>query len=193
MRVQFTALSRRRLLIGAATLTTGGIIAGPAAAGGSGIVQAALREPGSARHLTLHSVNEGGRVDVAYWVDGRYQRDALREVNHLMRDRRSHEVTEISPRLLDLLFLVHRQLDTRNPIEVVCGYRSPTTNAKLAKKNKSVAKNSYHTRGMAVDVRVRDRSARQIYKIAKALHVGGVGYYGKSGFVHLDVGPPRTW
>ncbi|MEQ8347359.1 MAG: DUF882 domain-containing protein [Sneathiellaceae bacterium] len=187
-------LSRRRLLIGAAALSTGGIIAGPAAAGqGGGFIQAALREPGAARHLTLHSVNEGDRIDVDYWVDGRYQRDALRQVNQLMRDRRSHEVIEMSPRLLDLLFLVHRQLDTRNPIEIVCGYRSPTTNAKLAKKSKSVAKNSYHTRGMAVDVRVRDRSARQIYKVAKALHVGGVGYYGKSGFVHLDVGPPRTW
>ena len=187
-------MSRRRLLIGAAALSTGGIIAAPAAAGsGPNIIQAALRHPGNVRKLVLHSVNEGDRIAVDYWVEGRYQRDALQAVNHLLRDRRSLEVGEISPKLLDLLYVLHHQLDSSNPIDIVCGYRSPKTNAKMAKASKGVAKNSYHTRGMAVDIQVEGRSARQVYKAAKALRVGGVGYYGKSGFVHVDVGPPRSW
>tara|TARA_B100000683_G_scaffold22712_1_gene21370 strand:+ start:172 stop:747 length:576 start_codon:yes stop_codon:yes gene_type:complete len=191
-------VSRRRLIIGAAALTTGTIsgafIAGPAAAaGGGGIVQAALRHPGNVRKLALHSVNEGGSVAVEYWADGHYRSDALQAISHLMRDRRSLEVGAISPKLVDLLYILHSRLDTREPIEIVCGYRSPKTNAKLAKASKGVAKNSYHMRGMAADIRVKDRSARQIYKLAQALGVGGVGYYGKSGFVHVDVGPPRSW
>jgi len=188
------AINRRRLLVGAAALCCGGAIARPAAAGpGEGLTQSILKARGETRSLTLFSVNTGEKVAVDYWVEGRYQSEALEAVCEVMRDRRSNEVTDVSPQLLDLLYAVQRKLDTRVPIEVVCGYRSPTTNAQLAKTNGAVAQNSYHTRGMAVDVRMQGRTPRQIQKAGLALNVGGVGLYSRSGFVHLDVGPPRSW
>lgn len=193
LRVQFSVLNRRRLLIGAAALTTGGLLSGQAAASDSGIVKAALRAPRKARHLALHSSHLGEKVAVDYWIDGRYQNDALHAISSLMRDRRSDEVTAMSPKLMDLLYLIRHQLDAQAPVEIVCGYRSPKTNAKLAKRSSGVAKNSYHMRGMAVDIRIQGCSPRQVQKAALALKAGGVGYYPKSGFVHVDVGPVRSW
>lgn len=188
-------MNRRRLLVGAAALCCGGAIVRPAAAGpGEGLAQTVQRLAANRRSLTLYSINTGEKVAVDYWVDGRYQSEAIQAVCEVMRDRRSNEVTDVAPELLDLLYAVQRKLDTSAAIEVVCGYRSPTTNARLAKNNRGVARDSYHTRGMAVDVRMQGRTPRQIQQAGLALNVGGVGLYSRSGFVHLDVGPPgRSW
>jgi uncharacterized protein YcbK (DUF882 family) len=84
-------------------------------------------------------------------------------------------------------------LRTTAPVHVVSGYRSPRTNAMLAAASDGVARNSLHTAGMAIDIRVPGRSLRHVHRAAVALQAGGVGYYPRSGFVHLDVGRVRYW
>ena len=87
----------------------------------------------------------------------------------------------------------HARLDVDEPFEVVSGYRSPQTNAAMRQRSSGVARNSYHTRAMAVDVKLKNRSVRQIAGAAESLGAGGVGRYSRSNFVHMDCGPVRTW
>ncbi|MFN3471059.1 MAG: DUF882 domain-containing protein, partial [Aquificaceae bacterium] len=97
-----------------------------------------------ARWLNLYSLNTGERLRVAYWVDGSYIDSSLKEINYLLRDYRSGEIAPIDIKLLDLLYLITR-LSEKEEIIVICGYRSPYTNAYLHRKKGGVAKNSYHT------------------------------------------------
>ncbi len=100
---------------------------------------------------------------------------------------------ERAPRVFDLLYVLTQKLETKKPIEVISGYRSPATNAMLAAYSEQVAKSSLHTVGMAVDIRIPGRELKDVYKTALALKAGGVGYYPVSKFVHVDVGRVRTW
>jgi len=145
-----------------------------------------------ARSLNLYSVNTGESLKVAYWVDGEYIDSSLKEINWLLRDYRSGEVAPVDLKLLDLLFLITR-LSNRERIEVISGYRSPSTNAYLHRTKRGVAKDSYHTRGRAVDIRLEGMSLSSLRDLAINLRAGGVGYYPRSGFVHLDTGPFRCW
>ena len=95
--------------------------------------------------------------------------------------------------VLDLLGMLRDRLDTHDPFLVVCGYRSPTTNRKLYLHHEGAAKNSYHIKGMAVDLRSERRDLGQIRDAALSLRCGGVGYYPRSDFVHVDCGPIRRW
>lgn len=157
---------------------------GPAAAAGLGL---------SERRLWLHNINTGEQFKGVYWRDGRYAPDATRELNVLLRDHRAAKVAPINPRLFDALWDVCQALDADEPYKVICGYRSRQTNASKRRVSRGVARESYHTRGMAVDVALEGRSLRAVAGQAKALETGGVGVYPRSGFVHLDVGPVRTW
>ncbi len=145
-----------------------------------------------ARYLNLYSINTGESLRVAYWIDGEYIESSLREINWLLRDYRSGEVAQIDIRLLDLLYLITR-LPGKERVEIISGYRSPSTNAYLHRVKRGVAKDSYHTRGRAVDIRLEGMSLSQLRDLAVSLRAGGVGYYPRSGFVHLDTGPFRCW
>ncbi|MCS7196672.1 MAG: DUF882 domain-containing protein [Aquificaceae bacterium] len=145
-----------------------------------------------ARMLNLYALNTGESLRMVYWMDGVYIEGALREINHLLRDHRSGEVTHIDLKLLDLLYLITR-LSERERIVVISGYRSPETNAYLHRKKRGVAKESYHSLGKAVDVRIEGMSLQSLRDIALSLRAGGVGYYPRSGFVHLDTGAFRYW
>jgi uncharacterized protein YcbK (DUF882 family) len=145
------------------------------------------------RSLSLYSINTGERLAVEYCVRGRYLPDALRAVDELLRDHRTDTVHPIDPKLLDLLFAVRRRLETTSAFEVLSGYRSPETNALKRRTHRGVAKNSFHLQGRAVDVIMPGRSIRSIRDSALRLARGGVGYYPRSGFVHLDTGPVRQW
>ena len=92
-----------------------------------------------------------------------------------------------------MLTVIRERLGTTSPITIVSGYRSPETNALLAAQSGGVAKNSYHLRGQAVDIRMDDRSSREIFQVALALEAGGTSLYSRSNFVHVDTGPVRTW
>jgi uncharacterized protein YcbK (DUF882 family) len=118
---------------------------------------------------------------------------ALRAVNYLFRDFRANEIKEIDPRLLDLLHRIHRALDTSQPFSLISGYRSQATNAWLASQSEGVAHHSLHMYGMASDINVQGRSLALLQTIALAMRGGGVGYYPRSNFVHVDTGRVRRW
>jgi len=102
-------------------------------------------------------------------------------------------VHPIDPQLVDLLYDLKLKMRSKVPFEVISGYRSPATNAQLASESRGVARKSFHLRGMAIDIRLPDRDLRQLRKAALSLRRGGVGYYPRPDFVHVDVGPVRTW
>jgi len=119
--------------------------------------------------------------------------DAYAEIDHLMRDWRRDEVIAMDRQLIDLLLTVQNEVGYAQPISVISGYRSKTTNEMLRRRMSKVAKNSYHIRGMAVDLRVKGVSPGALRQIAMHQKIGGVGFYPKSGFVHIDTGPVRSW
>jgi len=119
--------------------------------------------------------------------------DALSEIDHLLRDWRRDEVVKIDRSLIEMLSVIQEEIGYDQPINVVSGYRSAATNRMLRRRNRNVAKNSYHMRGMAADIRTPGVSTNTVRKLAQKMKVGGVGYYPRAGFIHLDTGPVRTW
>ncbi|HLI13943.1 MAG TPA: DUF882 domain-containing protein [Alphaproteobacteria bacterium] len=148
---------------------------------------------GHFRSVAFDNLHTGERLKVDYWVNGRYVPDALGAVNHLLRDFRTGDVFPIDPQLLDLLDALRRKLGSHAPYQVISGYRSPKTNAMLREFSDGVAANSLHMQGMAIDIRVPDRMLRSVRRAAMSLYRGGVGYYPRSDFVHVDVGRVRHW
>lgn len=110
-----------------------------------------------------------------------------------MRDFRADKETEIDPALLDLLYDVRNKLDTDKAIRIFSAYRSPQTNAAMRRKSRGVAKNSYHMQGQALDLAIDGRKNSDIREVALAMKKGGVGFYRRRSFIHLDVGPVRNW
>jgi len=151
------------------------------------------RDAPPARELSFHSIHTDETVTAVYRQDGRLLPEGLAQLDYILRDYRTGEVRPIAPALLDLVHELKQALDYRQPIGVISGYRSPATNAMLAARSKGVAKNSYHLRGMAVDIRMPGRRLAELRDAALRLRRGGVGYYPDSDFVHVDVGPVRSW
>ena len=145
------------------------------------------------RTLSFHNLHTNEDLKCCYWSDGSYDHAALEDIAFVLRDHRADEVKAIDKELLDLLTLVRRQFDTREPYHVISGYRSPQTNAKLRAKGNGVAKKSLHMQGKAIDVRLPGVALADLRQVGLDLKVGGVGYYPRSNFVHLDVGRPRFW
>jgi uncharacterized protein YcbK (DUF882 family) len=143
--------------------------------------------------LAFRNLHTGEFLDTVYRIDGHYVPAALTRVDWVLRDYRTDEVREIDRGLLDLLSALRYTLDTREPFEVISGYRSPATNARLVATTDGVARGSLHVVGMAIDIRVPGRSLEALRAAAKSLRGGGVGYYPKSDFVHVDVGRVRYW
>ncbi|MGB3277688.1 MAG: DUF882 domain-containing protein [Pseudorhodobacter sp.] len=181
-----TMISRRGLL-GAFAATA--VIATPTYSNAFGF----LRGAGDIRRIKMYSGRTGESIDTIYWVDGDYIKDALKEINHFMRDWRTGSSTSIDPRTVDIMAASHRLMNVSEPYMMLSGYRSPKTNAMLRSKSRGVAKNSLHMRGQAADLRLKSRTIGQMAKAASACASGGVGSYSRSNFVHMDCGPIRTW
>jgi uncharacterized protein YcbK (DUF882 family) len=145
------------------------------------------------RTLALENIHTGERLDATYWERGAYLPDALAEIDRILRDYRKDETIEMDIGLIDLLYLLRATLGSRRPYEVFSGYRSPSTNAALFEEGYGVAAHSFHTLGKAIDVRLPDCSVSNLHRAALVLRCGGVGYYPRLGFVHVDVGPVRRW
>lgn len=185
-------LSRRSLLqFGAATAVALSPL--PALAGANRPVARPGLPAKGARSVNLHNLHTGEKLKTVYWEKGKYVPGALREINTIMRDHRTGQVKPIDKDLIDLLHRLNAQLETSDPFEIISGYRCPDTNAKLRSRSSGVARNSYHMRGMAMDLNVPSRDLPKIRKAALSLRGGGVGYYPRSQFVHVDVGPVRDW
>ena len=148
---------------------------------------------GRERSLAFESLHTGEKLNVTYWANGWYNPDALWEVDQILRDWRTDETHPIRQELLDLLFDVRRLLRSRAPFEVISAYRSPETNRMLVEQGAGVAKTSLHMKGMAIDVALPDRDLSLLRKAGVVIRRGGVGYYPKPGFVHLDIGKVRSW
>lgn len=157
------------------------------------ILNSALASAPSRRVLKLHNRNTDEIVNVEYFVDGWYNPDAISGLNHFLRDWREDAVAEFDVGVFDILYTLQREGNGQDPIHVISGYRTPRTNSRLRSSNPAVASNSYHTRAMAVDLRFPGVSTRHLRDRAAALGAGGVGYYGRSNFLHIDTGPVRTW
>jgi len=146
------------------------------------------------RSLSLLNTHTGERLkEVVYWEKGDYILDALENLNHVLRDHRTNQVHPIDPMTLDLMAAISRKVGAKQPFEIISGYRSPQTNKALNKQSRGVAKNSYHMQGKAIDLRLPGVPLKAVRKAALELRMGGVGYYAKSDFVHIDSGKVRNW
>lgn len=159
------------------------------------LLAAAPHASAETRTLKLYFLHTGERAEITYKRNGRYLQSGLRQVNHILRDWRRNEPTNMNPRLLDLLWEVYRASGSRDYIHVVSAYRSPETNAMLRKRSSGVAKKSQHMLGNAIDFFLPDVNLTKLRNVALRMQEGGVGYYPRSGspFVHLDVGSVRHW
>ena len=147
----------------------------------------------SPRSLSLVNVNTQETLTVTYWSDGAYHRDALNQLNHFLRDSQNNAETEMDPLLFDVLWHTMNLCGFHGSVEVLSAYRSPTTNAWLASVSRGVARDSQHMNGNAMDIRFPGVPVFKIRQAARSLQMGGVGFYPRSGFVHLDTGPIRYW
>ncbi|MCA3555010.1 DUF882 domain-containing protein [Aestuariivirga sp.] len=152
---------------------------------------------GETRTLSLYHMHTRESLTITYMKDGRYIPSAMKKINYLMRDWRRNEVITISPRTIDLMWELHADLGSKAPIHIVCGYRSPKTNAFLKKVGRNVARKSQHMVGQAIDLYFPDVPTVKIRNSALVRQVGGVGYYssgaGPTGFLHIDSGNVRHW
>ncbi|MEM8730193.1 MAG: DUF882 domain-containing protein [Pseudomonadota bacterium] len=152
-----------------------------------------LRGGGDIRRLRMYSGRTGERIDMIYWIEGSYIKDAVKEITHFMRDWRNDKRLTIDSRTIDIMAGAHNLMDVNEPYMLLSGYRSPETNAMLRRRSSGVAKNSLHLKGQAADLSLNSRSVSQMARAAQACRGGGVGRYSRSDFVHMDCGPVRSW
>jgi uncharacterized protein YcbK (DUF882 family) len=175
--------SRRRFLQASGGVAAGLLIA-PAHAG--------LDRHGQ-RALSLRNLHTGEKITRTYWADGEYLAEPLSDIDHLLRDHRTDEVHPIDPQLLDVLHRLQYRVGSRKSFEIISGYRSPKTNAMLRGNSGGVARKSLHMQGKAIDVRLPGHDLGKLRQAALSLKAGGVGYYPKSNFLHMDTGRVRHW
>lgn len=177
-------ISRRKLL----SLTAG--------VGAAGIVRLTPEDAEAARgrrSLKLVATHIGEKLNVVYRVGNKHSRNGLREINSIMRDWRDDQSCATDPQVVDYLYSIRRWLGTNKPIKIISGYSTPATNAMLARKSGSVARNSHHVKGMAIDIRIYGYCLNSIARAARVTKMGGVRKYRCSRFVHIDSADCRAW
>ncbi|MGH1403352.1 MAG: YcbK family protein [Alphaproteobacteria bacterium] len=143
--------------------------------------------------ISFRHAHTGESFSGVYRVGDKYLPEAFERLNYVMRDFRTEEVFPMDPHVVDIMSIIHSRLRAKDPYQILSGYRSPKTNAMLKRNTRGVASNSFHMYGQAVDIRLLNESTREIRNIAKSLQAGGVGYYPRSNFVHVDTGQVRSW
>ena len=161
---------------------------------GSRALQNAVAE-GDTRTISLHHIHTDEDITITFKRDGRYDDAALEKLNWFLRDWRKGEATKMDPHLIDLVWEVQREAGNKAPIWVVCGYRSPATNAMLRHRSSGVARFSQHMLGRAMDFYIPGVPLDDVRAMGLRLARGGVGFYPTSGspFVHMDTGSVRMW
>ncbi len=148
---------------------------------------------GLKRELSFYHTHTGKNLAIEYHNSHGYSDSALDEINRFLSDFRTGEIYPIDKNLLDALFVLQQKTGIENDFEIISAYRSPKTNAKLRKKSSGVAKRSLHMQGKAIDIRLKGYNTRRLRELAVAMKVGGVGYYRRSDFIHMDTGRVRYW
>ncbi len=152
-----------------------------------------LASVGEKKVLKLYNVHMDKTFYAPFFERNYYKLSGLFEINKAFVDYRQREITRVDVKLINLLYDLKLSLGTDSPFNIVSGYRTPKTNNMLRRTHRGVAKNSLHTKGKAVDIYIPNVSLRKVRDTAIGLAQGGVGYYPRSNFVHVDVGPIRTW
>ncbi len=182
--------------VGAAAFSTASLIAAEDAAAAEAVRRSEILagEFGSnPRTLSFRNTHTGEELTTTFWKRGSYEQAGLDEINYILRDFRTGDVHPINRGLLNVLSVLKQKMNSSEPVHIISGYRSPRTNANLRGRSEGVARRSFHLRGMAIDIRVPGLSTAGVARTARQMSVGGVGYYNDSDFVHVDVGPVRTW
>ena len=160
------------------------------------VAEVALPQDGAKYELKLHHLHSGESIDVVYRIGDTYIPEAIAKLDYFLRDSRTQDEKDYDPREFDVLHNVMARLGrTDGVIDVVCGYRTPWSNNFLRTRSRhtGVAKNSQHIEAKAIDIKVPGVKTRALRDVALSLEEGGVGYYPRSQFVHVDVGPVRQW
>lgn len=169
-------------------------VAGAATRGAVAMPRPAASLADEVARLAFVNTHTGEKLDVVYREGPLYLTDAIAEIDRLLRDHRNGEVHPIDRALLDQLDRLGALLGTgAKPFHVISGYRSPTTNALLASRSGGVATHSLHMSGRAIDIRMPGVPLASLHRAALSTQAGGVGYYPRSDFVHVDTGRVRTW
>lgn len=179
-----TLMGRRRLL-GIGVAAAAGAALAPASA------WASLQS--QERSIAFYNTHTNETLKATYWRSGAADHGALTDINHILRDFRTGDVFQMDVKLLDLLTELHRRTGSKQPFQIISGYRSPKTNATLASESNGVATHSLHMDGMAIDIRLADVPLKTLHDTAVAMKLGGVGMYTQSNFVHVDTGRVRYW
>ncbi len=146
-----------------------------------------------ARTLKFFHTHTLETLEVTYYENGLYLLEPIDQLRVFLADWRDGKQHEIDPKLMDIRWEIQRVIGNNNTYEVISGYRSKETNRYLHSKSKGVARQSQHLLGKAIDVRLRGLDTRKLRDTALALKLGGVGYYEKTDFVHVDTGRVRRW
>jgi uncharacterized protein YcbK (DUF882 family) len=146
------------------------------------------------RSLHLFNTHTNESANVVYKRGNEFDTAGLEKLKELLRDHRSGKSYDMDPRLYDQLFELAGAAKCEPHYEIISGYRAPETNDKMSSKPGSgVAKKSLHMQGRALDVRLKNCACHVLRDLALAAKQGGVGYYQRSDFVHIDTGAFRTW
>ncbi len=142
--------------------------------------------------LSFYHTHTGEKM-IVHYQPGLYTGSVRRALEYFLRDFRTGEKHPLDPQLFDSLHAIQKCCGKPTPFEVISGYRSPKTNDFLRRKSSGVARKSWHMQGRAVDIRVTGLPTTTLRDLALEQHKGGVGFYAKSDFIHLDTGRQRNW
>lgn len=179
------AVQRRHFILGMGALAAAGMVPGKS--------RASNAEVKERRILQLHNLHTDEFCESCFWANGKYQKGELHKLDLNLRDHRSGEVTTMDRALYEQLYFLQTTLGAEQGFEIISGYRSPASNELLRQNSSGVAKNSYHTRGQAIDIRMPGVALERLHELALSMQAGGVGYYPGSQFIHIDTGPVRSW
>jgi len=143
--------------------------------------------------VSFRQAHTGESFSGVYRVGDQYLPDVFERLNYMLRDFRTGEAFPMDPRVIDIISMVQQGTGGDKPLEILSGYRTPKTNAMLRRISEGVARNSYHMYGQAIDIRMPGYNTKKLGAVARGLRAGGVGYYPKSHFVHVDTGELRSW
>lgn len=176
---------RRQFLQQAASLGVAGLAAS--------LISPAASAAGEERTLRVYNIHTGEMVNSTFWADGRYIDEEIQALDYLARDHRANQTIALQRQLYQNMYQLQQLFSSHEPLYVISGYRAPKTNAGLRHASDGVAEHSLHMQGRAIDIRIPGVSHRHLHKAALAMASGGVGYYPKSGFIHIDTGRVRHW
>ena len=145
------------------------------------------------RSLSFSHLHTGESLKTTFWADGEYLEDEMAAINRLLRDHRSGDVYSMDKQLFDQMYLLQQVTGVKGSFQIISGYRSPATNDKLRAKSSGVARRSLHMQGRAIDIRLPGCDLKNLRNAALDLKAGGVGYYAKSSFIHIETGRVRRW